>query len=356
MLVTTHTKRKKSVVFFEQCKEYNVHGVLWRVSCLGVMMYPTKVGTVFPGLVSEEKLDDKQKLITSILGRIDPLKIAIREARRNNIKIYIWMTIADEYSTNTKEESLATNPLVLEHPEYMLLDKHGKPMKGSLCYNIPAVREYRLNIVKELVGYKADGIYFCTRTHAFYYGEDSGYQYGYNKEIVDEYKKRYGKNIIKDDFDKDKWLSLRAEGLDTFFKQASEIVHNAGQKSMLSIKTAENENRGWPWGKARMNWKSWVKNRWIDSIIVGHYYIPLSRITSDTKIFRNLADKNQKIYFWMQLWHYQKREQTPLEDLIDQITTVNSVDADGVVCHEAIGLEERVETYWKPLAKAYSEK
>lgn len=238
---------KEIAAFFKQCREYNVRGVLWRVSRLGMMTYHTQAGTMFPGSFDYNKLTAKQKLMCSILKSIDPLKVAIREARKNNIKIYIWMTIADEYGTDKKQETLSTNPLVLKHPEYMLVDKNGKPMKGSLCYNVPAVRKYRLDIVKELLGYKADGIYFCTRTHAFYYGKDSGCQYGYNKEIVDEYKKRYGVNILKEKFDKNKWLALRAEGLDTFFKQACKMVHAAGQKTMLGVKTVSNENRGWPW-------------------------------------------------------------------------------------------------------------
>ena len=343
---------KEIAAFFKQCREYNVHGVLWRVSRLGMMTYHTKAGTVFPGDFDYNKLTAKQKLMSSILKSIDPLKVAVREARKNNIKIYIWMTIADEYGTDKKQETLSTNPLVLKHPEYMLVDKNGKPMKGSLCYNVPAVRKYRLDIVKELLEYKADGIYFCTRTHAFYYGKDSGCQYGYNKEIVDEYKKRYGVNILKEKFDKNKWLALRAEGLDTFFKEACKMVHDAGQKTMLGIKTASNENRGWPWGKARMNWKAWVKNKWINSLVVGQYYIPFSRIMNDTRSFRKFADTDQKIYFWMQLWHYQKRQQTPLKELIKQIKVVKFAEADGVVCHEAIGLEERVQSYWKPLAEA----
>jgi uncharacterized lipoprotein YddW (UPF0748 family) len=169
---------------------------------------------------------------------------------------------------------------------------------------------------------------------------------------VDEYNKRYGVNILKEKFDKDKWLDLRAEGLDTFFRDACQLVHNAGQKAMLGLKTASNEDRGWPWGKARMYWKKWVKNKWIDSIVVGQYYIPLSRIMNDTKNFRKFADADQKIYFWMQLWNYQKRQQTTLEELIKQIKVVRFANADGIVCHEAIGLEERVKSYWLPLSDA----
>ncbi len=345
-------EEKEIVKFFQQCVQYNVTGVHWRVSGLGTFAYPTQVGTVYPGRIAESKLTPKQKQNADVFKRIDPLKIAVREARKNNIKIYIWVTIMDEYGTVKEQEELFTNPLLLDHPEYMMLDKNGKPQKGTLCYNIPAVRKYRLDIIRELVNYHADGIYLCTRTHAFYHGADKDDQYGYNQIIVEEYKKRLGIDIMKQDFDKTKWQDIKAEGLDKLFEDAAKIIHDAGQKVRLSVKTVQNENYGWPFGNAKMYWKSWVKKGWIDSLVVGHYYIPYSRIIDDTKSFREFSSQDQKIYFWMQLWHYQKRCQTPLDDLIREIQITSFAGADGLLCHEAIGLEERPDTYWQPLAEA----
>jgi uncharacterized lipoprotein YddW (UPF0748 family) len=340
--------------FFRQCRNNGVDGVLWRVSNLGQVMYKSKVCTVYPGRAPESELKKWQADLADIMKKMDPLAVAIKEARKNGIKIMVWVTISDEHSTS-KSETLSVNNLLIDHPEYMLLDKNGKPMKGTLCYNVPEVRKYRLDMFRELVQYKADGIYLCTRTHAFYYGKDSGHQYGYNQPVIDEFKKRYGVNILKENFDKQKWLELRAEGLTIFMKDATAIVHGAKQKMWLGIKTTSNENRGWPYGNALLPWKGWVKKQWLDTVVVGQYYQPPGRIITDTKIFRKIAAPEQKILFWQQLWHYQKRIRTPLADLLKDIKLIAYAGADGAVYHEALNLEETVDSYWNPINKAIAQ-
>lgn len=345
---------KEIGVFFGQCKTFGVDGVLWRVSATGQFMYHTKVGTVYPGRAELGSLSDMQKRRALNMKNFDPLEVAIREARKNGVKIMIWMTISDEYSTKKDSLLQGTNELVLKNPEYALVDKSGKPFKGTLCYNVPEVRKYRLDIIKELLTYKADGIYMCTRTHAFYHGKDKGMDYGYNVEIVDEYKKRYGKNILVEEFDKQKWLDIRAEGLTQLVADAEKLVHGENQQLWLGIKTTANEKRGWPYGDALFPWKKWVKNGWVDTVVVGQYFIPYSRIVVDSQTFREVAGPDQKILFWQQLWHYQKQYILPLEELMKQVSLISFAGGNGAVYHEGFNLEERVEDYWKPLSETIS--
>lgn len=339
--------------YFKQLKELGVTGVQWRVSLTGHMMYKSKVATVFPGNDDLNKYPDGLKLLASTLKEIDPLEIAIREARKNGIKIYIWMTLSDERGTLKDIENCMVPEILIKHPEYALLDKEGKPMIGTVCYNVPEVREYKLGIIKELVDYKADGIYLCTRTHSFYHNVDKDIQYGYNKEIVDEYKKRYGKDILSESFDINKWLEIRAEGLDVFMKDASDLVHSAGQKIRFGIKTPQNENCTWPYGKAIMNWKKWAKNNWIDEILVGHYIKTPADIAADMKAFNKLDAAELKIYFWIQLFDYSKKSLISKESVDIQIKAIHESGGNGAVFHESVNLEENVKTLFRPIADSY---
>ncbi len=336
---------------FKRCAANHVTGVFWRVSMLGQMNYPTKTGTVFPGRVPMEKLSKGDQRLARILQEMDPLAVAVRYARKYNVKICVWMTLSDEHSGNKKFMERATNNLVLDHPEYMLQDKNGKPFRGSICYSFPETRKYRLDVLRELVKYKTDGIFMSTKSHAFYHGKDSGYQYGYNKPIVDEYKKRYGVNILKEKFDIQKWLKIRAEGWDKLMKEATKIVHGANQKLYLGIKAASNEVRGWPYGRALMPWRGWIRKKWLDGVVVGHYYIDLIQIATDSKAFHKVASPEQKIFFWQQLWNYQKRAMTPFHQMLLQIQLINYSGANGGVYHEAMNLEENIDNYWKPLGE-----
>lgn len=339
--------------YFRQLKELGVTGVQWRVSATGHMMYHSKAATVFPGKNDLSQFKPEIQRMASVLKETDPLEIAVREARKNGIKIYIWMTLSDERGTLKDIENCMTPELLIKHPEYALLDKNGKPMLGTVCYNVPEVRKYKLDIIKELVTYRADGIYLCTRSHCFYYNTDKDIQYGYNKEIVEEYKKRYGKDILTEDFDIDKWLEIRAEGLDSFMLEAADIIHSAGQKVRLGIKTTRNEDRAWPYGRARMHWKTWAKNKWIDEILVGQYINTPAGVKSNMDAFRKLDMPELKIYFWIQLFNYSKKSLIPLDEIEPQIKTIAETGGNGAVFHESVNLEENVKTYFSPVSIFY---
>ena len=325
---------------FKKLKSANVTGVLWRVSMCGQFMYPSKEGTMFPGKTSIDKLDRRSKKLALILKKIDPLKTAIKKARENKIKIYIWMTISDEEAKLKGVKNYAMSEFLSKNPQFCLLDKSENPMRGTLCYFIPEVRNYRLRIIKELLGYKADGIYLCTRTHAWMFNTDRNYKYGYNKPIVDEYKKRYGKNILKENFDKNKWLELRAEGLDIFVKEASALIHKSKQKFMFGIKSLGSETLGHPYDKAKMHWKKWITGNLVDSVLVGHYLVSDYMILRDTIKFKKLANKNQKIYFWGQINHYQERKCRNIGKLKSTVTAATFSGANGVMFHEFFHMEE----------------
>jgi uncharacterized lipoprotein YddW (UPF0748 family) len=322
---------------------------------MGQVSYRSKAATVFPGRSPFDKLNKSGKLLAGIMKRIDPLQVAVSEARKNGIKIYVWVTISDEMGLNKKIPYHLQPEILIKHPEYSLLDKNGKPMKGTLCYSLPEVRKYRLDMIKELLAYKADGIYLCTRTHSFFYNTDSGYQYGYNKPIVEAYKKRYGKNILKEKFDKEKWLKLRAEGLDIFVKQAAELIHKSGQKLMFGLKAMNKEERGWPYGKARMNWKKWITSNWVDSVLVGHYLVSCHQILRDTQKYRTIAQPSQKIYFWGQMVHYQQKRCIFMKELEPNVIASAFAGANGTMYHEAINLEElkNAKKYFTPLKELY---
>lgn len=126
-------------------------------------------------------------------------------------------------------------------------------MLGTLCYNEPAVRKHRLDEIEELLTYEPDGIYLCSRTHAFVHNTDTGTVYGYNPVILQEFHKRYGIDLLKlpmDSLAEKRWLELKAEGYTRFMKDASDMVHRVGKKLWIGIKSTPNEEMGWPYGKA----------------------------------------------------------------------------------------------------------
>ncbi|OHB54580.1 MAG: hypothetical protein A2Y12_09665 [Planctomycetes bacterium GWF2_42_9] len=347
------TYRKPEIKqFFQKCKQMGVDGVLWRVSVLGQVAYQSKTATIFPGNMDCNSLQGQYLEMARILQDFDPLDVAVKEAKANGIKIFAWMTISDEGGIKANGfEKYCESRFITENPHCALLDKTGNAMVGTLCYSEPAVCKQKLAEIAELCSYDFDGIYLCTRTHAFYRNTDKGDDYGYNMPVIQEYKRLYGKDIQKEPFDANLWHQIRAEGFTKFLKNASHIVHKSGKELWLGIKTAENEKYGWPYGNAVLPWKSWVKDGYIDAIIAGHNFVPPEAIARGTKEFKSVAKSNQRILFWIQLFNYQTAKRTDLDVLEKMIKAIDESGANGGSMHEVAGLEEDMTGYWDPVSE-----
>ena len=88
---------------------------------------------------------------------------------------------------------------------------------GGICeYAVPATRAHKLARFAELAKYPFDGFIFNLRSHS---RMPDPTQYGYNKENRDEYLKRYGVDIWKEQADLDKLTAIRMEAVALFLKE-----------------------------------------------------------------------------------------------------------------------------------------
>jgi hypothetical protein len=342
--------------YFTRCRELGVTGVQWRVSVLGQMAYPTRVGTMYPGKMPADRLDKDALRLVVILQTIDPLAIAVREAKKNGIKLYIWMTLSDE-SYKDQIANYCVSEFQIAHPETMLLNRKGECLPGTMCYNEPAALEYRLGIVKELLAYGADGLYLCTRSHSTTFGVDSGDEYGFNPAIVAEYKRRHGVDILTQDFDVEKWRAIKAEALDRLFEETGKLAAAAGQKVRLGVcfwglsRNLFSAN----WGNTPIDWQKYLRNGWIDSVVSGQNLVVPFYASVETNRFRAVAKPGQNLYFWAQMIDYQAVPVFPLDRLLRQAQFFAFLGANGGIYHESVNLEEHEapQTYFVPLTDFY---
>ena len=349
--------------YFKFCKANGVTGVLWRVSCMGQMDYPTKVGTVYPSFMDEADMSDTEKRMKSIIAEFDPVEVAVREARRNGIQIYIWMTVCDEAYNDPEKGKVHYSQFLEDHPECKLLDREGKPLEGTMSYSEPAAREYRLALVKELLGYGADGLYLCNRTHSWSFGNDPDCDYGFNPTPVAEYQKRFGVDIRTVDFEKDpqakkQWMELKAEGYDQLIHEASQMIHAAGQKLMLGVSFwgISTGQIGANYGKLSVDIPGYLRDGWVDAIVSGQNKVGPFFAAAEAATFRRHARPGQKLYFWAQMVDYGAGMIT-VEDLLKQADFFSFYGANGAMYHESINFEEHdhPETYMKPISKFFQE-
>ncbi len=335
--------------YFKDCKAKGVTGVQWRISATGTVLYHTKgAATLYPGKdIDLNLLNENQRRVAESIKAFDPLAVAVREAKKNGIELYIWLTLSDEGSKHDKIKHLSFPDFLIKNPDCHLLDRQGKPLYGTICYSDPRAREYRLNMIKELLEYGADGLYICTRSHSFFFGNDKGDDYGFNKCIVDEYKKRYGVDILTQDFDIKKWRDLKGEGFDILIEEIGKLAHAKNQKVRLGLAymTLSNKYLSSNWGKMTVDVEKYLRNGWIDSVVTGQYRVSADFGSKEVNRFREYARPDQKIYYWAQLYFYGQRMATALE-ILNQAASFNFLGANGAIMHESLNLEERPEEFF----------
>ena len=85
----------------------------------------------------------------------------------------------------------------------------------------PEVRKHKLAKLRELAAYDFDGFAYSIRTHT--QGRDPQH-YGYNDVTCQAFRKRYGRDIRTEEFDRQAWLDLRAEAVNAYLAEAGKML------------------------------------------------------------------------------------------------------------------------------------
>jgi len=229
-----------------------------------------------------------------LITKDDNNKCAIQAARRNGMQIWVNYGLLEfgcqadyggmwpaQYQLNA----------TIEHPEWMPVNRYGTRKQGGpieFCY--PQAREYYVKLLTDfLVEQGYDGFSFYT------YAEDWGIRYldefGYNQPIVDEFKKRYGVDIRKDDFDKEAWGKLRGEYLTQFLRELRSSLSKHNKKIAMWVDPYDTHlPQLWPWsdtgpgstyepertqggtmrpGRIFIDWETWAKEGIVDELTIA---------------------------------------------------------------------------------------
>jgi uncharacterized lipoprotein YddW (UPF0748 family) len=207
----------------------------------------------------------------------DLVAVAVKAIKEQGIAVEAYLTIFDEGTpavilTSAGRPFAWQSRLTIEHPEYLTCDRSltvagRKYHWGVLEYAYPEVRAYMLKMITTFSDHYAfDGVFLSTRSHSA--PPEQADQYGFNEPIVREYQKRYGRNILTQDFDYEKWRDLRGEYLTQFLREVHDHLQQKGQK--LSIGVPQGEYLGPPFGNLKLPWRQWVTEHIVDELVVGH--------------------------------------------------------------------------------------
>jgi len=238
-----------------------VRGIIWRVSAVAL-----KRDFVF----NPNWRGSYRRTSEEIFKRFDPLKTVVHAAHAEGLKIYAWHTIFDEgCPPNVLYGGHSQFPwqskFTRAHPEYLVVDRTGQRRHwGVLEYAYPEVRRYKIGQFRWFMDhYDFDGVYVCTRSHSL--PADSADEFGFNVPVVAAFRQRYGKDIRREEFDREAWRRLRGEFQTQFFRE----LRAALPDRVVFAAIPRGRYLGPPYGNMYLDWETWAREGLVDGLVVG---------------------------------------------------------------------------------------
>lgn len=213
----------------------------------------------------------------------DDFEVVPQISHEQGFKTYLYVSLFDEGwplpPKNVREVSFHNSMhqqhvswqsrFSWKHPEYMMINRTGDVKQwGVLCLAYPEVRAHFCErYLRLLSGYNFDGLFVCLRSQSK--PPDFADQFGFNEPIRQDYLKRYGRDILKEDFDLQNWRDLIGEYLTRFLSELRDALK--GSDIRLAIGIPRGDVIGPPLGNWSLKWRKWVKDKIIDDLIINQY-------------------------------------------------------------------------------------
>lgn len=256
--------------------------VLWRIEDMHLDFFETAPSGYIGNHIAK---------VRAMRARFDNHKAGREAAHKNGMKFFLnlsfndggWPQVVDGY----KVYYCYQDKVLIEHPEYQEVDKRGVYHYGYLDLSNPDARKYMVErIAKYVKDLQADGLYLNSRSHSGVYSQDKHYKpgphhadrFGFGKNLVAEYQRRYGIDITTDPrFDctsdefapesaeVENWRKLRGEYFITFYKEIKAAI---GDKTLI-LSLPLGKYMGSSGGNIYVDHERIIKERIADFLAVG---------------------------------------------------------------------------------------
>ena len=228
------------------CKAAGVSQVYWRVLDAGRAMYKSRL--VLPAencefdqfynpVTAEEKallesfhMDYQRRghsnrsiseMISGLdYSQFDSFAAAIEVGHELGLEIHAWVTInEDDHGWG------APSAFSRLWPEFRWVRRDGRPYRSQLSFAFPQVMEYKLGIIKEVLGYELDGVFIdWLRTGDVrdnpQTDENGVANYGYERPVIDGFTRKHGIDPRAIPNGDPRWVRFRAEPRTEFMRRA----------------------------------------------------------------------------------------------------------------------------------------
>ena len=201
-------------------------------------------------------------------------------ARELGLKSMLYLSLFDEgWPLATKRERAVSyhnrmhcqhvswqSEFSRKHPQFMVIDRRGAGRQwGVMSLAYRQVRRHFIARFRRLLkGSGFDGLFVCLRSQSK--PADFADQYGFNEPVRKEYRKRFGRDITREDFDLQAWRHLQGEYLTRFIEELRTALRRDGYQ--IGIGAPRGDIIGPPMGNAQLDWPQWIQRDLVDHLVV----------------------------------------------------------------------------------------
>lgn len=264
----------------------------------------------------------------------DPLEYILQKAEKQKIEIHAWFTIFA--ITGHDLGKLDSTHVYFVHPEWVTShftrsSMHYLADMGSfLDPGIPAVQEYSLNVIMDVVtNYQIDGVHLD-------YIRYPGNYYGFNELATETYK-----NEVKFQ-DALSWMQWKNDQVTRFVAKVSQTAKAINPS--LTISAAVFPNIGDALENYAQDWLFWLEKNYIDYAYTMSYTINSARLQQDLTFTENFGMKD-KIVVGLRAWKDER--EYPVSQINEKIRIALKMDYAGIALFSYTGI--RQQNYWNYL-------
>lgn len=190
--------------------------------------------------------------------KINPTQVLIEGAHGVGLKVHVAVR-PGAWEHSPPLDDFFTSRFYREHPQWRCVDRDGTPV-SRLSYAVPAVRAHLVDVLREAVGFGADGA-------SVLYVRGAPFML-FEKPFADLFRRRYGVEAQSVEDTDPRLLSLRAEIMTAFMREIRTMLDEEGQKrrtrlalsAMVLADEADNLRFG-------LDLRQWVKAGLVDLVM-----------------------------------------------------------------------------------------
>jgi len=215
--------------------------IWFRCGAGGWLIYPSQV----PGAVISRYADTSYDN-----SAFDALEETVTFGHRLGMSVFAWFPVLEE--THGSQENDRSRYVDLHADQWGRT--HENLPSGLPSFAEPAYREYKLQIIRELVSrYDVDGLVLDFERNS---GRLRTYDSDYHSAIVEAFRKQTGKDAFSLPTDDPQWMAFRAQYVGMVIKEASDLIRKLDRPVKLIVMFPAGEPLSAFWDAKA--WEEWV--------------------------------------------------------------------------------------------------